>query len=222
MKTNILFLIMVTTGLYSCGQNSKSKPDTVDTETFNSARHYEYADAMGKRIIITNSLPRGTTYTAPDGKKYFKVLFWSGISNETDNPLEMNINLPVELYEVPGLPGNHYKMLIPPDTMTVDKEPLYDYGMTGLKSFLDNSMNKPSSIKRTINPKESTGFYVVLLSLTTEITPGSTMRTGLKVKGQNLVYKISRYASKPGHPLLSEQEIICGTINFKNLTLQNK
>jgi len=220
MKTNILLLIMATTGLFSCGQASKSKPDAVDIETINSVRHYEYADAIGKRVIINNSLPKGTTYTAPNGKKYFKVIFWSRIINETDNPLEMNINFPVELYEVPGLPGNYYKILVPPDTMTVDKEPLYDYGMTGLKSFLDNSINKPSSIKRTIHPKESTGFYVVLLSLTTEITPGSTMRTGLGVKGQNLVYKISRYASKQGHPLLTEKEINCGSINLKNLVLQ--
>ncbi|HYK46090.1 MAG TPA: hypothetical protein VEV83_13015, partial [Parafilimonas sp.] len=113
---------------------------------------------MGNRVIINNSLPKGTTYTAPNGKKYFKVIFWSRIINETDNPLEMNVNFPVELYEVPGSSGNYYKILVPPDTMTVDKETMYDYGMTGLKSFLDNSINKPSSIKRIINPKESTGF----------------------------------------------------------------
>lgn len=211
---------MGTTGLFSCGQAGKSKPDTVNIETFNSVRRYEYADAMGKRVIINNSLPKGTTYTAPNGKKYFKVIFWSRIVNEADNPIEMNISFPVELYEVPGLAGNYYKILVPPDTMTVDKEPLYDYGMTDLKSFLDSSINKPSSIKRTISPKDSIGFYVVLLSVTTEITPGSTMRTGLGIKGQNLVYKISRYASKQGHPLLSEKEINCGSINFKNLVLQ--
>jgi len=221
MKSNILLLIMATTGLFSCGQASKLKLDTADIETINSVRHYEYADAMGKRVIITNSLPKGTTYTAPNGKKYFKGIFWSGIINETDNPLEMNINFPAELFEVPGLPGNHYKILVPPDTMTVDKEPLYDYGMTGLKSFLDTSIDKPSSIKRTINPKGSTSFYVVLLSLTTEIKPSITLRTGLSLKGQNLFYKISRYASKQGHPLVSEKEIDCGSINFENLVRQN-
>lgn len=219
MEKSIL-LVIATVGLFSCKQGSKSTPKTVAIETFNSVRHYEYADAMGKCVIITNSLPRGTTYTAPNGKKYFRVIFWSRMINETDHPLEMNINFPVDLYEVAGLPGHHYKILVPPDTMRVDKEPLVDYGMTGLKSFLDSSIDKPSSIKRTIKPKESTGFYVVLLSLTTDIIPGSTMRTGLGIKGQNLVYKISRYASKQGHPLLSEQEITCGRINFKNLVLQ--
>jgi hypothetical protein len=47
--------------------------------------------------------------------------------------------------------------------MTIDKEPLYDYGLTGLKSFLDNGLSKPSSLKRTISPKESSAFYVVAL-----------------------------------------------------------
>jgi hypothetical protein len=46
------------------------------------------------------------------------------------------------------------------------------------------------------------------------------MRTGLGVKGQNLVYKISRYASKEGFPLISEKEINCGSINLKDLTLR--
>jgi hypothetical protein len=161
MKIAILILIMATMGLFSCGQTSKSKPDGVSTETFNSTRHYEYADAMGKHVIIINSLPRGTAYTDPNGKKYFRIIFWSRIVNETDNPLEMNISFPVKSYEVPGLPGNHFKILVPPDTMTVDKEPLSDYGMTGLKSFLDNNIEKPSSIKRTIKPKESTGLRCI-------------------------------------------------------------
>ncbi len=211
---------MATTGLFSCGQASKSKPDIVDIETINSVRHYEYADATGKRIIIHNSLPKGATYTGPNGKQYFKVIFWTRITNETDNSLELKIDFPLDLYEAPGLPGNHFKVLVPPDTMTIDKEPFYDYGFTGLKTFLDSSIHKPSSLKRIINPKESSGFYVVLLSLTTEITPGSTLRTGLSLNGQNLIYKISRYASTAGHPLISEKEINCGSINLKNLMLQ--
>ncbi len=220
MKKSILLIIIATAGLLSCKQGSKSKPETVDIETINSVRNYEYADSMGKRVIIHNGLPKGESYTDPNGKKYFKVIFWTRIINETDNPLELNIDFPVDLYEVQGLPGNYYKVLVPPDTMTIDKESLYGYGLTGLKSFLDNSIHKPSSLKRIINPKESSGFYVVILSLTTEGTPGSTLRTGLSLKGQNLFYKISRYASKAGLPLISEKEINCGSINLKNLILQ--
>ena len=220
MGKSILLIIIATAGLVSCKQGSKSKPETVEIETINSVRKYEYTDSNGKLLIIQNSFPKGATYIDPNGKEYFKVIFWTRIINETDNPLELKIDFPVDLYKVPGLRGSYYKILIPSDTMTIDKEPLYDYGMTGLKSFLDNNIHKPSSLKRTINPKESSGFYVVLLSLTKEITPGSTLRTGFTLKGQDLFYTISRYASKAGHPLINENEIHCGSINLKDLMLR--
>ena len=54
------------------------------------------------------------------------------------------------------------KLLLPSDTMTIDKEPLNDYGT--IKSFLDNNRYKSSSLKRTIPPKGSSTFYVVTLS----------------------------------------------------------
>ena len=47
--------------------------------------------------------------------------------------------------------------------MTRDKEDLFNYGLTDIDSFLNNSIDKPSSLKRTINPKKSSGFYVVRL-----------------------------------------------------------
>jgi hypothetical protein len=64
---------MVTTGLSSCGQANTSKPGTVERETVGSIRKYEYADSMGKRVIIQNSLSRGIQYTDPDGKKSIKL-----------------------------------------------------------------------------------------------------------------------------------------------------
>ena len=160
MKKSIL-LIIATVGLFSCKQASKSTPKTVDIETVNSIRKYEYTDSMGKHLIIENSFSRGINYTDPTGKKENKVLFWTRITNETENLLELNIDFPVE-YEVPSLPGKYIKILLPPDTMTLDKEPLPDFGITDLKSFFDNNILKPSSLKRTINPKESSGFYVVI------------------------------------------------------------
>jgi hypothetical protein len=174
---------------------------------------------MGKRLIIQNSLSRGIKYTDPNGKKENKVLFWTRITNETENPLELNIDFPVE-YEVPSLPGRYFKILLPSDTMTLDKEPLPDYGITDLKSFLDNSIHKSSSLKRTINPKESGGFYVAILFDTGVVGP---FRTGLSIKGQNLFYNVTRYAGKRGVSLVElvdEKEINCGSINLKNLMLR--
>jgi len=216
----------------SCGQsqtnspkeNSKAETKNIDTSprpnAINFNPRYEYTDSVGKRLIIQNSFPKGGPYTDPNGKKYFKVIFWTRLINETDNPLELKIDFPVDSYEFPSLPGKYYKVLVPPDIMTIDKEALYDYGFTGLKSFLDNSIHKPSSLKRIINPKESSGFYVVILSQATQGAPGGILRTGLSLKGQDLFYRISLYASTPAHSLMDEKEIQCGSINLKNLILK--
>ena len=211
----------------SCGGQNKTdppkeniKPETKDIVPSGSNEKYhtksEYTDAMGKRLIIQNSWSRGIKYTDPNGKKENKVLFWTRITNETENPLELNLDFPVE-YEVPSLPGKYFKILLPPDTMTLDKEPLPDYGIPDLKSFLDNSIHKPSSLKRTINPKESGGFYVAILFDEGVIGP---FRTGLSIKGQNLLYKVTRYTGKQGVQFVDEKEINCGSINLKNLVRQ--
>jgi hypothetical protein len=193
--------------------NIKSETKDVVTSPGSDEKYhtkYEYTDSIGKRLIILNSFRKGGPYTDP------KVIFWTRIINETDNPLELKIDFPVDSFEVPGLSGKYYKLLVPPDTMTIDKEPLYDHGMTGLKLFLDNNIHKPSSLKRTITPKETSGFYVVILF---DHEVGAPFQTGLSIKGQNLVYRISR-ASKARHPLISEKDIYCGSINLKNLVLQ--
>lgn len=219
MKPTILILIIATTGLFSCGQASKSTPKTVALETIGTISKYDYVDSVGKHLMIQNSLSRGIQYTDPNGKKVNKVLFWTRITNETENPLELNIAFPVE-YEVPSLPGKYYKILLPSDTMTLDKEPLPDYGIKDLKSFLDIGIDKPSFLKRTINPKESSGFYVAILCDSGVVGP---FRTGLSIKGQNLYYKVTRYAAKRGDlqaVLVDEKEINCGSINLKNLVQQ--
>jgi hypothetical protein len=225
---HVYVLLLVLVSYTSCGGQNKTdppkeniKPEAKEIVTSNGSNEKyhtksEYADSMGKRLIIQNSWSRGIKYTDPNGKKENKVLFWTRITNETENPLELNIDFPVE-YEVPSLPGRYFKILLPSDTMTLDKEPLPDYGITDLKSFLDNSIHKPSSLKRTINPKESGGFFVAILYDSGVVGP---FRTGLSIKGQNLFYKVTRYAGKQGGSLVDEKEIHCGSINLKNLMLQ--
>ena len=208
---------MATTGLFSCGQASKSTPETVDIETINSVRNYKYADSMGNLIIIHNSGPNSkVNYTDPNGKKYNYAVFWTQITNETANPIELKIDFPSDSFEFPLSSGNYMKLLIPSDTMTIDKVSLSDYGLP-IKSFLDTGINKSYSLKRTIDPKESTAFYVVTLS---NHGSGGILRTGLSLKGQNLFYKISCYSSTPGLSLIDKKEINCGSINLKNLILR--
>lgn len=184
---------------------------------------YEYTDSIGKRLIIQNGFPRGgSRYTDPDGEEYGYAIFWTRIINETNNPLELKIDF-LDSYEVPSVPGKYYKLLVPPDTMTIERIPLFNYGLTDLASFLDATIHRPSSLKRTINPTESSGFFVVKLGLRSEGPRGggNILRTGLILKGQDLFYRVSVYENSPtSASLISEKEIHCGSINLKNLMLQ--
>ena len=228
MKKGI-FLIVVTVGIFSCKQGGKATPKVIDIETSNSLKNvqsdkdvytkYEYADFNGKEVIIENSFPKGgMKYTDPNGNVCGYAVFWTRIINETDNPLELKIDFPLNKYEISNFPGKYFKVLVPSDTMTLDKKSLFFYGLTGIESFLDNNINKPSSLRRTIYPKRSSGFYFIMLIMTEEAT-GMT-RTGLSLKGQDLFYKISRYSSTKPISLIDEKEIHCGSINLKNLILQ--
>lgn len=225
MKKNILLIIAIA-GLFSCKQGSKLTPETADTGTSNSLKNvqndkniytkYEYADSKGGSLIIQNGLPRGgVKYTDANGDDYNYAVYWTQITNQTDNPLELKIDVPKDSYEVPSLPGKYYKVLIPTESMTYEKFPLFDFGR--IASFLDKSIHKSASLKRTINPKESNGFYFVILCLT-EGAHG-TGRTELSLKGQNLFYRIKIDGSK-SNSKSSDQEINCGSINLKNLMLK--
>jgi hypothetical protein len=233
MKRSIILVIILTTGLFSCQQSNKSGEDSAKTEISDSLRNiqnkktfgdkdiytkYKYIDSYGKSVIIQNGFPRGgAKYTDKNGDNYNYAVFWTLITNETDYSLELNMDFPVDSYEVSSLSGKYYKVLIPADTMTLKKFPLLNYGLTNLESFLGNNIHKPASLKRTINPKESNGFYVVILCLT-EGAHG-TMRTGLSLKGQNLFYKMKVDGSNSSSKS-SEKEINCGSINLKDLILQ--
>lgn len=196
----------------SCGGQNKpdlSKSETKDAPTSRwDYTNYEYIDANDKSLIIQNSLPKGgVTHTGLNGKVYNYRIFFTRIINGTGNPLELTIDFPLDSFELPSSPGNYIKLLLPSDTMTLDKKPLYDYGLA-VKSFLDNRLHKPSSLKRTINPKESNGFYVVMLCIKPRLGWNGTIRSGLSLKGQNLFYTVNG------------KEILCGSINLKNLMLQ--
>ena|SRR5687768_6598029 len=143
-----LFLISVFHN--SCGRNQTNSPkDNIKSETKdivtspesdegNFHTKYEYTDSAGKRLIIQNSFPRGEPYTDSNGKKYAKAIFWTQIINETANPLDLKIDFPVDAFEVPSLPGKYFKILIPPDAMTLDKFPLFNYGLANKEIHCGN------------------------------------------------------------------------------------
>lgn len=222
MKKNITILILVTFCLFSCNQNSKSTPEKIEqSQKINDKDIYtqnKYTDSKGQSITIQNSLPKGgLKYTDINSEVYSYAIFWTRIINETDKSLKLKINFPLDSYEVPSLPNKYYKILIPSDTMTIEKTPLFLHGISSLKSFLDNNLHKESTLERTINSKESSGFYVVMLCLS-EGAHG-TLRTELNLKEGNLFYRIKVDGSNSNHKS-NDKEIPCGSINLKNLSLQ--
>ena len=239
MKKNHLILIIISLVFFSCGQVNKSTPAIPSkdkeapknlgvTENQKSAviSNHKYIDTeyiyVNGKLRIQNGFPKGgSKYTDPKGKVYGYAVFWTQIINETDNPLELKIDF-LYSYEVPSFPGKYFKILVPPDTVTIDKMDLFNYGLSDLESFLDNNIDKPSSLKRTINPKDSSGFYVVKLSLSSEGPRGGgdILRTGLSLKGQDLFYRVSVYDSLIPPSIIREKEIHCGRINLKKLELQ--
>jgi len=75
---------------------------------------------------------------------------------------------------------------------------LFNYGLMDLESFLDNNRHKSSSLNRTIDPKESSYFYVVKLNIRPKSgwQGNGKTRAGFSVKEQNLFYRISTLSPK--------------------------
>ena len=133
----------------------------------------------------------------------------------------MTIEFSKDPYEFPSSVGSsiisYYKLILPPNKLTGNKENFFNNDLTDIDSFLNNNIVKASSLQIKINPKTSSGFYVVRLwvklksnDLNIKDDGNGTTRAGLSIKGQNLFYK------------LNGKEIHCGTINLKNLKLLDK
>lgn len=171
--------------------NVKVMPkNTANSKALNARRYtqYEYIDSLGTELTIQNSFPKsGINYTDRRGKKYVYAVFWTTIANNSTEPFELSIDFPTDSFELPALSGNYIKLLLPVDTMTLEKEALFDYGLA-VKPFLDRGIGQSSSLKRIIYPKQTSGFYVVILS---NRGVNGTLRTELYVKDQNLFYRIN-------------------------------
>ena len=221
MKKSTVYIFIAIIGLVACGQNNTSTPQTTATETYHSVRNYVYADAKGNRLTIHNSLPKGgMKYTDPNGVVYSYVGFWTQLKNETADPIEMNIDVPLDSFTFPSSSGRYIKFLVPADTMTVEKASLFDYGLN-VKSFLDDHRFEAASFKSVIHPNDSTAFHVLILSKWNPIAGGNGgMRAGLVLKGQALMYRIAGYTLTRDLPLTDIKEIGFGSLHVKNLTLQ--
>jgi hypothetical protein len=159
------------------------------------------APDASKGVIIENSFPKGGRYTDSSGKESEYRIFWYRVINKTGYPLELTINFSAFTNDRP--PDYHVKFFVPLDTMTVPKEILYNYGVTGLESFLEG-FNKPPVLQRSIKPEQECFFYIGAIVYP---HPSGVARASLTLQGQDLLYKITGIS-----PQLDSLSIPCGHI----------
>ncbi|MBT28588.1 MAG: hypothetical protein CMO01_02925 [Thalassobius sp.] len=214
MKKSLIISILTITWFCSYGQSSNSKTseiaigsERVDSTKINSRQlsqipdleKYIYTDttytlSTGNGITIQNSYPKGggierngTQYVDASGKSYAFAVFWTRIINETNSPLELNINFPADSFAIFTPQDSYLKLLLPTDILTYDKLASFNYGLTGIKFFLDANFNKATKLQKTINPNEEYIFYIATLSYQAAGTP----RAALILKEQDLYYRMS-------------------------------
>lgn len=150
-----------------------------------------YSETESNGVIIQNSFPKGGPYTGAIKKhfNYSYLVFFTCVINETGNPLEITINFSADSIQIPNSPNTFVKLFLPPDTMTLDKQNLFSYGITDLGAF-----DKPTRFHKTVNPKEDCLFYVVAIFYQTKAGTWSQERGGNRaefvLKGQSLFYRM--------------------------------
>lgn len=231
MKKILIILILTTTQFHCFGQIyiATSDQEISDVKTTDRKTNYEsriktqgftrdsyihteanYTDTTGKGIIIQNSYPRGGgSINTPNEKKYGHAVFWTRIINKEDTALELTIKFPSDSIVIVPSSNVHFKLLVPPDTMTIDKVSTYNFGLEGIESFVQKNFYQPSQIQRTINPNEDCMIYIILLSHLSQYDKGVS-RTGLFLEGQDLFYKLNDRDSS------NSKLIPCGWISLKN------
>ena len=230
MKTSLMFLVLVAIGLCSCGQSGASTivKDKIDLETqgsvetnksqktatYNPGKYINaesiYTDSIynapsGIVVRIQNSFPRGGPYIDPSGKSFGQAIFWTRVINESETPIELSISFPADSFAILPTPESYLKLYLPPNIMAPDKESMYNYGATGLKSFLDTGIRETTYLRKTLDPKEECLFNIGALSYQS----GGIVRAGLIFKDQALFYKIGIL------PHFDSEIFPCGQIGLK-------
>ncbi|MEL7161183.1 MAG: hypothetical protein AAFN92_10530, partial [Bacteroidota bacterium] len=101
---------------------------------------------------------------------------------------ELSLNFSADSIPIPNSPGTFVKLFLPPDTMTIAKQPLFSYGITELAS-----LEKSTSLQKKVNPAEDCLFYVVALFYQTKdgtFQDRGGNRAELVLQGQDLFYRM--------------------------------
>ena len=117
------------------------------------------------------------------------LVFFTSVINETEHPLELTVNFSPDSIPIPNSPDTFVKLFLPSDTMTLDKQALFSYGITELEAF-----DKSTKFQRKLNPKEDCLFYIVAVFYQTNADAWNQERGGnraeLVLDGQDLFYNM--------------------------------
>ena len=185
MKLLILLSLSIVC-LTSTAQISKSASSLTFYPRTNIDTEYRHTDSTGMSVIIQNSLPKGGGYNDADGKNFEFRIFWTRVINQSTTPLELTMTFPANLSHIFSAP--FLKLFLPPGAMSLDKEPLYGYGISEeeIRSFVTTNFNNSTTLQKTISPKEAYTFYVGAVF---DNTYGAA-RTKLTINGSNVLYSI--------------------------------
>ena len=194
MKKIILLFLMFAPFL-SFGQVGPIR-NWVDSEV-------KLTDSRGNTVMVTNSLPKGGGVVYQNGKKYGYVVFWTRMSNQSATTIELKVKFPeVTFFKSPD---SYIKIVLPKETMKIEKEQLFDYGLTNFQSLLNDESNQLGILQKKIGPKEDYLFYVTVFI---HIKGSGSARAKFELNDKELFYKIS---------IGSDTTLIpCGSLEFKN------
>ena len=163
----------------------------------------KHTDSNGNSVMMTNSLPKGGGVVYQNEKKYGYVNFWTRMSNQSATPIELKVKFPeVTFFKSPD---SYIKIVLPKESMNIEKEQLFDYGLTNLQSILNDESNQLGILQKKIGPKEDYLFYVTVFI---HIEGSGSARAKFELNDKELFYKISMGSDTTLIP--------CGSLDFKN------
>ena len=170
-------------------------------------RNWEYSKVVytaspKKKIIITNSLPKGGGIVSYKGKEYNYFIFWTNVRNEASSPLNLKIKFPTIISFKSK--ETYAKVTFTKSNMTLDKVQEFDYGLTGMPSILNNESNQIKDLYKRISPFKNYLFYSAIFIHKTKWP----VRAEYILKDKNLFYKITAGTEVVIVP--------CGSLDFKN------
>ncbi len=150
-----------------------------------------YSEIASNGISIQNSFPKGGPYTGATGEyqNASYLVFFTRVLNESNHPFDLTLRFTGDPIAIPGAPGTFVKLFLPADTMTLDKQSLFSYGVTELAS-----LDQPTRFHQKVAPDGECLFYVVAFFYQTKPGAWNSERGGnraeLVLNGYDLYYRM--------------------------------